>query len=135
MKIRYGAWVDLPGISTREVAQIREARYDKNGLYLFTVSYNNDKRALEDPMIELYISSPREDIFRIEARHFSGSRKRMPEFELNFDAQPLEIKETDTSLTVLSGKMRLEISKNPAYFDFYYEDRYLTSFAKKWYRS
>ena len=119
MKIKYGAWVDLPGISTREVAQIREARYDKNGLYLFTVSYNNDKRALEDPMIELYISSPRADIFRIEARHFSGSRKRMPQFELTTDPQPLEIKETDTSLTVLSGKMRLEISKNPAYFDFY----------------
>ena len=68
MKIRYGAWVDLPGTSTKEVAQIREARYDEKGLYLFTVSYNNDKRALEDPMIELFISAPREDIFRIEAR-------------------------------------------------------------------
>ena len=135
MKIRYGAWVDLPGTSTREVAQIREARYDKNGLYLFTVSYNNDKRALEDPMIELFISAPREDIFRIEARHFAGSRKKMPTFELELDPQPLKITETDTSLTVLSGKMRLEINKNPAYFDFYYEDKYLTSFAKKWDRS
>ena len=35
-------------------------------------------------------------------------------------------------MTVINGKMRLEIKKNPAEFDFYYQDRYLTSFAKKW---
>ena len=44
MKIRYGAWVDLPGISTKEVAQIREAKFDSHSLYLFTVNYNNDKK-------------------------------------------------------------------------------------------
>ncbi len=135
MKIRYGAWVDLPGTSTREVSQIREARYDEYSLYLFTVNYNNDKRALEDPMIELMITSPKKDIIRVEACHFAGSRKKMPKFELDVENQPLSITETDTSLTVLSGNMRLEISKNPAYFDFYYGDRYLTSFAKKWDRS
>ena len=135
MKIRYGAWVDLPETSTREVAQIREAKYDANSLYLFTVSYNNDKRALEDPMIEIFISAPKKDIFRIEARHFSGSRKKMPKFDLNLENLPIEVCENGDSLTVTNGKMRLEIKKNPAEFDFYYENRYLTSFAKKWERS
>ena len=30
MKTRYGAWINLPGISTKEVAQIREVRLDSN---------------------------------------------------------------------------------------------------------
>ena len=135
MKIRYGAWVDLPNTWTREVAQIREAKYDNNGLYLFTVSYNENRRSLEDPTIDIYISAPRKDIFRIEACHHAGSRAKMPSFQLETDPQPISVTETDTSLTVLNGKMRIEINKNPATFDFYYEDRYLTSFAKKWDRS
>ena len=135
MKIRYGAWVDLPGISTKEVAQIREARIDSHSLYLFTVNYNNDKRALEDAMIEIFISAPGKDILRIEARHFSGSRKKMPRFDLNIEDLPIDACDRGESLTVINGKMRLEINKNPATFDFYYEDRYLTSFAKKWDRS
>ena len=135
MKIRYGAWVDLPGISTKEVAQIREAKFDSHSLYLFTVNYNNDKRALEDAMIEIFISAPSKDAIRVEARHFSGSRKKMPKFELNLKNLPIEVFEKDSSITVINGKMRLEIKKNPAEFDFYYEDRYLTSFAKKWERS
>ena len=135
MKIRYGAWVDLPGTSTKEVAQIREAKFDANSLYLFTVNYNNDKRALEDSMIEIFISAPSKDTFRVEARHFSGSRKKMPKFELNIENLPIDVCDKGDSLTVTNGKMRLEIKKNPAEFDFYYEDRYLTSFAKKWDRS
>ncbi|MBQ8392425.1 MAG: alpha-xylosidase [Clostridia bacterium] len=135
MKRRYGAWIDLPGVSTIEVAQIREARYDENHLYLYTVNYNQDKRALEDSMIEVFISSPRKDIIRLESRHFSGSRAKMPKFELDLNPQQINVTETDTSLTVISGNMRLEINKNPAYFDFYYNDKYLTSVAKKWDRS
>ena len=135
MKIRYGAWVDLPGISTKEVAQIREAKFDSHSLYLFTVNYNNDKRALEDSMIEVFVSAPSKDALRVEARHFSGSRKKMPKFDLNLENLPIEVCENGDSLTVTNGKMRLEIKKNPAEFDFYYENRYLTSFAKKWERS
>ena len=135
MKIRYGAWVDLPGISTKEVAQIREAKFDSHSLYLFTVNYNNDKRALEDSMIEVFVSSPSKDALRVEARHFSGSRKKMPKFDLNLENFPIDVCENGDSLTVTNGKMRLEIKKNPAEFDFYYENRYLTSFAKKWERS
>ena len=135
MKIRYGAWVDLPGITTKEVAQIREARFDSTSLYLFTVNYNNDKRALEDAMIEIFISAPEKDSIRVEARHFSGSRKKMPKFELNLKNLPIDVTDNGDSLTVINGKMRLEIKKNPAEFDFYYDNRYLTSFAKKWDRS
>jgi hypothetical protein len=91
MKIRYGAWVDLPGISTKEVAQIREVKFDSNSLYLFTVNYNNDKRVLEDSMIEIFISAPSKDAFRIEARHFSGTRKKMPKFELNIENNPIDV--------------------------------------------
>ena len=89
MKTRYGAWINLPGISTKEVAQIREVRLDSNSLYLFTVNYNNDKRALEDSMIEIFISAPSKDALRIEARHFSGNRKKMPKFELNLKNLPI----------------------------------------------
>ena len=135
MKIRYGAWVDLPGISTKEVAQIREAKFDSHSLYLFTVNYNNDKRALEDSMIEIFISAPSKDAIRVEARHFSGSRRKMPKFELNIEKTPIDVCDRGDSLTVTNGRMRLEIGKNPATFDFYYDNRYLTSFAKKWDKS
>jgi len=135
MKIRYGAWINLPNTYTTEVAQIREVRYDKSSLYLYTVGYNNDKRALDDTMIEMVITSPKKNIIRIEARHFAGSRRKMPKFNLNMEALPIDIKESNDGITVSSGKMRIEIKKNPASFDFFYENRYLTSFARKWDRS
>ncbi|MCQ2462504.1 MAG: hypothetical protein MJ177_03750 [Clostridia bacterium] len=81
------------------------------------------------PLIEIYISSPRPDIFRVQARHFAGSRAKMPVFELNEEPAQLETQENGDIFTVKSGKARLEIRKNPANFSFYYKDRLLTSIS------
>ena len=135
MKFRNGAWINLPNVTNTEVHQIREVRPEGEKLYLYTVAYNKNERALGNALVELYISCPRRDIIRIEAQHFAGSRAKMPKFDLYTESLGVEYEETSTSLTVFNGNMRLEIQKNPAKFEFYYKDRYLTCISNRWERS
>lgn len=127
MKFKNGYWMNRPGVECVNAAQLREIRKEENGIYIYSVPYANDSRAIGGAMIEIFISSLRPGIFRVQARHFAGSRARIPQFELNELPVQLETEDTGELYTVRSGKARLEIKRNPAAFAFYYEDRLLTS--------
>ena len=62
MKFTKGYWMNLPGVETADVCQIREARLDRSpdgdSLYLYAVCYNHDARAMGGPVLELAVSSP-----------------------------------------------------------------------------
>ena len=119
-----------PALSCADTVQLREIRNEGNIIYIYSLPQRSGERVFGGPMIEIYISSPLPDVFRIQARHFSGSRIKMPHFELNEAPVKLETEENNDILTVRSGKARLEIQKYPAKFDFYYDDRPLTSLSR-----
>ena len=127
MKFTSGYWMNRPEVTCTNTVQLREIRNEGDRIYIYSVPYGQDSRALGGPMIEIYISSPRPDIFRVQARHFAGSRAKIPEFELNEETVQMITEENGNTLTVRSGNARLEINRNPAAFSFYYKDRLLTS--------
>ena len=85
MKFNYGQWVMKPGVSSHNCEQIREVHVLEDGarIHLYGVCHRRDERALDGPALELDITSPREDIIRVQLVHFKGSRAKMPEFVLN----------------------------------------------------
>lgn len=107
--------------------QLREIRNEGESIYIYSVPYEQDSRAIGGSVVEIFISSPRPGIFRVQARHFAGSRKKIPSYELNEAPARLETKDNGDTFTVISGDAKLEIQKNPAHFSFYYKDRLLTS--------
>ena len=132
MKFTKGYWLNREGVTAADVVQIREARFDGSSLYLYAVNYGYDSRGMGGPVLELTISSPAPDIIRTEAVHFAGSRKKEPAFDLNFTSCPVEYAEADGRITFKSGHTSLVITKNPASFTYYYDDRRLTAIGDRW---
>ncbi len=126
MKFTKGYWLNLPGVTIADAVQIRQVRAENDRLYLYAVPYPQDERALGGPVLEMYVSAPAPDILRIQADHFIGSAKKIPQFELNFSPCSLNIQEEENSVTVTNGRLSLVIQKNPCDMTFYWDGEYLT---------
>jgi alpha-D-xyloside xylohydrolase len=128
MKFNYGEWRMKPGVTSYNCEQIREARLsdDRTKLWLYGVTYKEDRRSLDGPAIELEISSPQPDVIRLRAVHFKGDTRKYARFDL-FDAQcKLDVEDTPERTTVVSGKTKLVVEKRPSNFTWYYNERRLT---------
>lgn len=131
MKFTKGYWMNMPGVQNADAVQIREIKVEENGVYLYTVPFPQDSRAMGGPIIEMFVSSPIKNIIRLEAWHFSGSNQKEPAFELNNQSIKLEVSETVDTITLKSGETSLVITKSPASFTYYYKDKKLTNVGNK----
>lgn len=126
MKFTNGYWLNLPGVEIADAVQIREIRAEENRVYLYIVPYAQDERAVGGPVLEVFITSPKTDILRMQAYHFMGSAKKEPAFEMDMEDLPLQTEETSEGIVIRSGKTELRITKNPCAFLYYYEGKFLT---------
>ncbi|MEG1427502.1 MAG: alpha-xylosidase, partial [Oscillospiraceae bacterium] len=94
MKFSRGCWVNMPGVTNSDVIQIREVKVENDRVYLYSVPYTEDRRAMGGPVIEMYLSSPQPDIIRMQAFHFMGSNQKDPAFELCDAKCKLEVTDT-----------------------------------------
>ncbi len=131
MKFTKGYWLNRPGVEAADVVQIREVRVEGDRVYLYSVPYAQDVRAMDGPVMEMYVSSPRTDIIRLQAYHFMGSAKKEPQFDLMMENLPLDVSETESTVTVKSGKTELRITKSPASFVYYYEGKKLVNIGDR----
>ncbi len=123
--------MNRPGVENADCVQIREIKVQRNRVYLYAVPYAHDTRAMGGPVLELFLSSPKTDIIRIQAFHFMGSAKKDPRFEMELEDLPLNVEEFEGGLAIRSGKTELKITKNPASFTFYYEGKKLTNIGDR----
>ena len=126
MKFTKGYWLNLPGVENADCVQIRETQVQGDRVYLYGVPYPQDERAMGGPVLEMYVSSPREDILRLEAFHFMGSAKKEPSFEMDMETCPLAVTPFEGGLSIQSGKTELRITRSPASFAYYYDGKPLT---------
>ncbi len=131
MKFTRGYWLNKPGVENFDCVQIREIRVENGRVYLYSVPYPQDERGMGGPVLEMDISSPRRDIIRTEAWHFKGSAKKVPEFELETEACPLETEKFEGGITLRSGDTSLRITCRPASFTYYYKGKKLTNVGDK----
>ena len=129
MKFNVGEWVLKPGVSNHNCEQIRQVKLNetKTVLHLYAVNYKYDYRGLDGPSMEIDISAPQTGILRTKVTHFRGSRVKMPAFELNDAACPLDVVETKKEICVSSGDLTLKIGKLPAYFRYFWQGKEITS--------
>ena len=135
MKFNIGQWVIKPGITTHNCEQIRDHKLsaDKKTLRLFILDHQRTGANLDGPALELAITSPQEDMIRIQAVHFKGDRRKYVKFDLDDRQLPLDYAEDDASITVTSGKTSLVIKKTvPCSFTYYYEGRKLTEIGSRY---
>ena len=135
MKFNIGQWVIKPGVTAHNCEQIRDYSLsaDKKSLYLFILDHRRTGANLDGPALELTVTSPQEDMIRIQAVHFKGDRKKYVKFDLDDRQLPLEYAEDEENITVTSGKTSLVIKKTvPCSFTYYYEGRKLTEIGSRY---
>ncbi|NLW89932.1 MAG: alpha-xylosidase [Clostridiaceae bacterium] len=129
MKFNIGEWVTKPGVKLDHCEQIREYRLseDKTRLWLYGVSYRENRRSLDGVAFELEISSPQPDIIRTEVIHHRGYDLRHTRFDICDAHSLLSVDINEEELEVRSGDTRLIIRFHPAEFKWFYQNRMLTA--------
>lgn len=126
MKFTKGYWMNRDGVENGDAVQIREVKIEDSKVYLYSVPYAQDFRAMGGPVLEMFISSPQPDIIRTQAYHFMGSNQKDPAFDLNDANCKLDVTEFEGGLEIKSGNTKLVITKSPCSFTYYYKDKKLT---------
>lgn len=129
MKFNVGEWVMKPGMMSYNCEQIRQVRVAEDGksVYLYAPCYRADVRGVDEPSIELTVSSPCRDVLRLQACHFRGSRAKMPAFALNDEGLALAVEQEKTGLRISSGEMTLEVDFRPCALRFSYRGKRITA--------
>ena len=130
MKFNIGQWVVKPGVTPYHAEQIRDHKLsaDRTELYLFTLCHQFTGANLDGPGLELRISSPQEDMIRIQTVHFKGDRRKYRKFEIDDRRIPLDYAEDEHTITVTSGKTSLVITKSiPCSYTYLYDGKKITA--------
>lgn len=114
MKFSNGCWMQREGIEIFSPAQVYNSKKEDTKLTICAPTHKITQRGdtLGGPNLTLRISAPMPEVLRIRCDHYLGVKRKSPEFELEFEADGfLQTEETDTSIILSSGSLRLEIRK------------------------
>lgn len=135
MKYLNGNWLVKDGFSIDYGQCIYDSRIEDNKLTLWVPfkEITDPGMTLDDGMITLEISSPRENIINTKIINYRGSVDHGPNFKLNQDKNiSPEIKETIDKFIFKSGKTKLEISKgSQILFHYFYENELKAEIAAR----
>lgn len=115
MKFENGCWIFKEGYTCFPATEIYFVTQKENEVLLTvpTMHISSKGDTLGGVNLTVRISSPKEDIIRLQTWHHTGARKKTPEFELELtDTVPIQVEDGDDILTVISGRIKLEIAKD-----------------------
>ncbi|MDK2991795.1 MAG: alpha-D-xyloside xylohydrolase [Clostridiales bacterium] len=129
MKFTDGYWLKKKGVNIYNAAEVYDVKRDDNSVTVYCppVKIMHRGQTLGGPLLTIRFSSPRENIIRVQAYHFTGGTQKEPQFELNAEAFPIDIAECDDEITISSGKLCAKIYKKDFNIKYIYDGRLLTS--------
>ena len=130
MKFNIGQWVMKPGVRSCNAEQIRDYRLSADGteLFIFTLCHQGLGANLDGPALEIRVTSPQEDMIRLQTVHFKGDRRKYRKFEIDDRRLPLDYAEDENAITVTSGRTSLVITKAiPCRFTYLYDGKKITA--------
>lgn len=114
MKFENGCWIFKEGYTCFPATEIYFTTVKENEVILTvpTMHIRSKGDTLGGVNLTVRITSPKNDILRVQTWHHMGAKKKTPEFELELtEAQPINVDDNDTSVTITGGNIRLEIIK------------------------
>ena len=135
MKFNLGEWRMKPQVTTHNCEQIRDVKVssDRSKVSLFIVPYRDDIRSMDGPALEMAITSPLPDIFRVQTVHFKGYCRKLPQFELQDQKVQMEVENQENEVVLKTGATKLVITKKgPCSFTWYYKDKKLTNVGNRY---
>jgi alpha-D-xyloside xylohydrolase len=115
MRFGNGAWTMLPGVSPSYLTRVDAVRVSEREVVLDVSSRAERERwaTLQGDMFTVCVTTPADNVFRIQVTHHKGRHRRGPWYVLNATPQPLKARDSPDEVTLIAGRMRLVITKRP----------------------
>jgi alpha-D-xyloside xylohydrolase len=129
MKFNDGCWVIKEGCEVFGPKELYEAQVKEKEVRIMAPSskINGPGDTLALVNLTVRITAPMEEVIRVQTFHHLGVKKRAPKFELNLpETANIQVKEDDKTLEVISGTLRLVITKENWTMTYYRGEEKLT---------
>ncbi|HEY3290357.1 MAG TPA: alpha-xylosidase [Anaerolineae bacterium] len=131
MKFTAGYWEMRPGITPYFATQLHEVKVEHSTLTAFAATHKITSRGdtLNSPMLTVQLSSPMENVVRVQLSNYRGLQSRKPSFDLKEAPSPeTHTFEDESSATLASGQLSVRVAKGADWhIDFCDGKRILTS--------
>lgn len=133
MKFSNGCWLQKEGCSCFAPAEVYflDVKETEVTICAPTSIIYNKGMTLGGVNLTIKITSPREEVLRVQTYHHLGAVVKEPAFELNLQELPLSTEETEDMIIVHSGSLSLEITKRPWSMTYKRDGKVLTKSSGK----
>lgn len=121
LKFTDGNWMTREGYSIHHPRLMHDVDIAKDSITLHTPckEINHRGDTLDGPLLTVKLSTPVENVIRVQAWHFVGGRDRYPNFEVaEQNANPI-IDTNDEAVTLSSGDLKVKVNRNKFGLEFY----------------
>ncbi len=115
MRFGNGAWTMLPGVKPNYLGRVDAVEIRDRELIIHVGSRLEKARwaTLEGHMFTVRVTSPADNVLRVQVTHHKGRQKRGPEYLLNSAPRPLRAEESNEQIALTAGHLRLVVGKEP----------------------
>ena len=117
MKFNNGCWLQQEGCEcfAPQQAYFTKVETDKVTICAPTNHINHRGDTLGGINLTLVITTPIDEVIRVQTYHHLGAVNTYPAFEINAGAKPLKVDDNADRIIIYSGSLALEIGKNTVY--------------------
>src|SRR5690625_768505 len=113
MKFTDGNWLVREGYEIHFPKLVHEVEQSDGSVTLYApckyINHRGD--TLDGPLLTITISSPMENVFRVQTWHFKGGKAKYPNFEVQDQHRAIEVEDQEDTVTIQTGKLQLTIQK------------------------
>jgi alpha-D-xyloside xylohydrolase len=115
MRFGDGAWQMLPGVVPTYLTRVDAVEVSEREVTIHVFSRAEKARwaTLAGAMFTVRITSPAEDVLRVQVTHHQGRQAQRVEYEIDAAPRPLAVTQTDGKLQVTCGKLQLVVDQDP----------------------
>ena len=116
MKFGNGCWLQKEGCECFAPQEVYYSKIESNKVTICAPTHRIITRGdtLGGINLTIVVTSPAKDVLRVRTYHHAGSVKTNPEFELlQTEDMPLNVTEDEKMISIQSGNLTLEITKQP----------------------
>ena len=130
MKFHNGCWLYKEGYGCFSPQEIYEIHREEEELRLCmpTAKIRTKGDTIGGINLTLRVTCPAKEVIRVQVVHHRGGSKKDPQFQLNLPGTgPMDVLETDKTVSVTNGRLRLEIGREDGSMNWLWEGESLTS--------
>lgn len=129
MKFSNGCWLQKEGTECFAPVQAYFVKMEEGAVTICapTSRINHKGDTLGGVNLTVRITTPMDEVIRVQTSHHLGVMKKAPEFELNLEEhRPIQAVEDEEKITVTSGSLSLVITKDNWSMTYYRDGKKLT---------